>query len=1137
MEDNIKKAKGKTKSKAKRIYSILIFPITKEKEASEANAFFEEIQKEFKIFYSKEIEKDNTTYFIKILKYESEKSKKDKGNILSKCSTKEFEYFLVINYDRENFIYELKLLKKNNLYKNMIEIYQNQISLTDKMNIFIESLNQNKEPLDKFYEDTIDLYSLYPKFDFLIEIFLKVYENKKLCTLLLSKFKEFNTNLKSGHKDPQKKNIVLNKSLEKYKDKFNEISKKSNELIIKNEYNSVEFYGLIFCYLNNYEYESFKNLFNTLMNDSKKILYEILLIYLYFFKNPILDNEKFFIQFMEYSVENNTYRDFKEKCLSYFNDIHLFFVAIDSNKEKIIQMKDFEPIEVKEFDNYTCENINNYLDSILNFSKTKGKLLLILNNSFWENFIKMYLEPTKDNIQKCSDLSNEFRLYSSLITDLTSDKNEINDFLDKSQFEYLLDNNIKKYIEKCKNIENEDIISFIMSYDIYYKDDKYIDLRDPKIFDKIDFNTANEKFVKLFKSYGFEKLFVKKLQNFLSKLIEKIEKLSHFSIILQLIDINELNEKKGKYLQLLNNKYENLIKKKDIWDNEDKTSIVKALSELTIFFYSNEKDIRFLKNKINKLDKDIKNKIYIQIVQIYKDEECQDLKDYIHNIFIENLKTENIEEFILYIKQIEKKDYLYIMKSINERYLIDKTCFFNNKKTVKINLLVQLQKNDLLKFKNENIYFQNTEKELKNIFKDIISDKILIKEYEQFLSNKEEALINKLNLLTLVNKAFNPQEQYEELNNKMSKIKEEKNKLIYIRDSLKKFHKNVKEKQIKEIDKINEIFENGTFTDFESMDIKALLEEEDLVEKINIVDDSDIFLVFYSNEKETEQNKRFENSYLKLVNYIQNENFEDLPELSNLNNEKIDKEIKFFMEKFSRNNQNIKNKSSEKKITNFKKHEQNINSIFYFFENFFNNDKEWEEYLNIKYKNLCKNKKGKKELLIELKEKEIYDYTNQNKENYIKFFNCLYQKKPAYDFLLNNKTENINLLYNKIEPNNRTISSKEIADTIDCVGLFEKIKNLSNNFEIFKFVKENINEEKLKKFINFSDIYNSIIELNQNFDFSINLYDEVKDIVTNADFIFEQESEKLIYIILDEKKNKLTKSTTIENLKYLKNTY
>ena len=39
------------------------------------------------------------------------------------------------------------------------------------------------------------------------------------------------------------------------------------------------------------------------MNNSKIVLYEILLIYLYFLKNPIVDNEEFLILFMEYSVK------------------------------------------------------------------------------------------------------------------------------------------------------------------------------------------------------------------------------------------------------------------------------------------------------------------------------------------------------------------------------------------------------------------------------------------------------------------------------------------------------------------------------------------------------------------------------------------------------------------------------------------------------------------------------------------------------------------------------------------------------------------------------------------------------------------------------------------------------------------
>ena len=570
----------------------------------------------------------------------------------------------------------------------MIEIFQNQISLSEKMEIFVESLSKNKELFNKFYEDTIELYSLYPKFDFLIEIFIKVYENKNLCPLLLNKFKIFNDKLESGHNDPRQQNIFLNKTLEKCKDVFIQISKKSNDLIRENQYNPIEFYGLIFCYLNNYDYENFQDLFKKLINNSKETLFEILLIYIYFFKNPIINYEGFFNEFMGYVATNKTYKDFTQKCLSYFKDIYEFFVAIDSNKEKIIVIKDFKPIKIKEFDNYLCTSINNYIESILNFSKNKKKLLLILGNLFWENFIKIYKEPTKENIQICFDLAKEFSIYSSLMNDLYEDKKEINDFFDRSQFEYLLDNNIQKYLKNSKDIKNEEIISFIIYYDIYYQDDKYIDLREPNIFEKIDFNTIDKEFCKIFKSNNFEKLFKKKIDIFLSKFIEKIEKLSHFSIILELIDINQLDDKRNKYLQLLNNKYDKLIKKADIFDKENKNYFIKSLSELSVFFYINKKDTRFLKNKINKLDKDIKNKIYLEIVKVCKDKECQDLKDYINNIFIENLKTENIDEFILYIKQIEEEDYLNIMELTNEKYLMDKNVFFKNKRTVRINLLV-----------------------------------------------------------------------------------------------------------------------------------------------------------------------------------------------------------------------------------------------------------------------------------------------------------------------------------------------------------------------------------------------------------------------------------------------------------------
>lgn len=125
-----------------------------------------------------------------------------------------------------------------------------------------------------------------------------------------------------------------------------------------------------------------------------------------------------------------------------------------------------------------------------------------------------------------------------------------------------------------------------MNYNIYYQDDRYIDLRDPKIFDKINFNTLDKEFIDKFKTYKFEQLFRKKIDCYLSKFVEKI---SHFSNILVLINSKELNDKKTKYLFLLNNKYENLIEKPDSFQKEEIEDIINALFKLAYFFNNNEK--------------------------------------------------------------------------------------------------------------------------------------------------------------------------------------------------------------------------------------------------------------------------------------------------------------------------------------------------------------------------------------------------------------------------------------------------------------------------------------------------------------------------------------------------------------------
>ena len=129
-------------------------------------------------------------------------------------------------------------------------------------------------------------------------------------------------------------------------------------------------------------------------------------------------------------------------------------------------------------------------------------------------------------------------------------------------------------------------------------------------------------------------------------------------------------------------------------------------------------------------------------------------------------------------------------------------------------------------------------------------------------------------------------------------------------------------------------------------------------------------------------------------------------------------------------------------------YEKDINKILFFFENFYNNNGEkidFEKTLKLKlnnYKNISnKNPTEITNILNELKEKKIYDYRkDNNKNNYIKMFENLYDKKQAIDFLLSNSTNDIKLLYDKIEPNYRTLSMQDITDTLNCVGFFQELK-------------------------------------------------------------------------------------------------
>ena len=97
----------------------------------------------------------------------------------------------IVNFDikESTFVYNLDFKKDRNFYKSKKIIEQN-IENYEKMNYYIESLNESKEEnkLNILFNDSINIYSKKPRFEFLVNIFIHVYNDENLCSKLLSEF-------------------------------------------------------------------------------------------------------------------------------------------------------------------------------------------------------------------------------------------------------------------------------------------------------------------------------------------------------------------------------------------------------------------------------------------------------------------------------------------------------------------------------------------------------------------------------------------------------------------------------------------------------------------------------------------------------------------------------------------------------------------------------------------------------------------------------------------------------------------------------------------------------------------------------------------------------------------------------------
>lgn len=321
------------------------------------------------------------------------------------------------------------------------------------------------------------------------------------------------------------------------------------------------------------------------------------------------------------------------------------------------------------------------------------------------------------------------------------------------------------------------------------------------------------------------------------------------------------------------------------------------------------------------------------------------------------------------------------------------------------------------------------------------------------------------------------------------------------------------------------IFQEDIPKKLSDINITNLREEAQQIEKVKNLN---LFSILYRYTSGSNQKEHFENTLNKLYH------IDEILKSTDKKNKNIIEEVKNNSSVINEEIKKYKQSEELSLLLNFDSSETDIKAIFYLFNNLLD-DENWNKILCQKYKDISK--ENIEQYLKELKEKNIYDHQSEaksQKSGYIKFFNYLYQKQQAIDFL-KKPHENLNLLYEKLDPSVGTLSARNIDDTIICVGFFNELKNLESNEDAFNYIKNKFkNDEKLiESFKNFSEVYPSIDELNQSFDdYAFNLYNEVKLIMEKTEIILSQNDEE-IKIKGENEKIKL-KIETIDDLFTLK---
>ena len=1101
--------------------------------------------------------KEDNDKIVKIFKFSYKPTRDYKASFEFSFDGKKYKLLIENMKEKTTFIFDVSLFLQSSDKK----IDRGKISLEEKMNYFHEALiNQNEnEKLNILYLDSINLCKKKPNFDFLINIFVKV-KKTNLCSRLLELFSQ------NTAKFVEK---INKENLQKYKFDFDQICENIDDNISEFSLNKIDYYGLILCYLYNCNKEKYKQLFDTLSENSKSenILFEVLLKYKLFFQKQNDMSKDLIAKIIKYATKKE-FKEFKEIALFYLKDVNTFLELIEEIKEDIIKIKGFEPIEIPEIkddDEINFGIVNLKIAKINYFMTERKKLLLIMKGKFWESLSKKCSEVNRDNIDISSTLRVLYQKYTFAVTQILPKEDKIRKEIHKSfqngPFTHQIDKLIKEYIKGNTKITNTEIIDLIKDYDIYYSENRYVNKREPEILEKIDLKEADDNFIQKFKDMKFEKLFPENnLDNFLIIFTNKIKRISDFDIIFKIININELKEKKKSYLKKLKNKYNLAIKADANNLSEENENLIKSLVNLTIFMCVNEGNIDFLEQTISKssiINQKIKHKIYIELIKFCKENKNEKIKKFIISIYFGKLKQENLNEFIDFLVNLDENDANDFIENLQDKYYIVEKEFYSPGINLNIQFLNELLNKQKLNLKEDNKYKRSNIEILSKILKDIEEKEIKFDYLRNFSNDEKNVVLEKLNVLTLVpDNDINVEDIYDNISKYYKEMKDTLDKLSNYKDSLEQYHSVIKKDDISKISTDIEAIKKDTYKNYNirKSEIQDLFDESsEIVTKVDEVKKSKIFKVFYqnvnknSNKEKINSSSIFDKAYDDFTKFKKSV-IEKGPDSQNdiiksINSQYegdqiIQKELTALISGEQQNEEEIMI------LFNGKNFGKDLNAIFDFFSYFKNNEninKELEE-----WKNKCKDFSNAedtskmKNALKELKKEGIYDYKKniETKSNYINFFNLFFENGQALSFLDQHTAEEIKPLYDKIDPNGSDLSMNDITDTINCVGFFQELKKIDGGIkEIVQYIQKNLGEKDsiiLKRFKHYLDISRRVIELNENFDFSEQIYKEINEIINGSKFIFNKNNDEFIIINREGDEIKY-KNISLEKIKGLKN--